>query len=897
MLDSENPMETKLHIGGVTAFPGWINLEANSTNSPEFLLEQVKSFGDEQFETIYLDHILAIFSSEQLPFFLRSIQRVLAKTGELQLSVRDSSLQVSPSSAQGIYRDQHIETMLKVNGSNSEEPIQNGFTAEIIMNKLGAAGFTHAVRADQFEYCSVGTTTAQIHLRLFKINPMELNAENFVQLFNSGSEAFVNGDYPTAYDCFSKAKSIHGNNSSLLYNLALTVGKMGRIEESVALFNDVLAIDPQFRDAETLRDAVWNEYVGKFSGTATSEPAASFRDVMIQGITFQNEGRFDEARSLFEAVLAADPDCVPALHSLGVLESVQNNHEKAIVLFEKMVHLNPTDAIGWYNLAIAHQQLKQLTQSLDCYNRAYEIDPGHKSVLMNRGVVFSALKRHKEALMSFEELLALDPDNPGVLANRAVILGDFKMYDMAIQSYKRLLTVKPDYDFGWGMLTFEKLYACDWSDLDMLLDTIVSGLRDGKRVCNPLAFTAMSPDPEDHYRCATIFANSYYPAKKPLWNGEMYIHEKIRIAYVSPDFREHPVAHLTAGLFELHNRDRFELTAFSMGLDDESSLRKRIESTFDSFIDIREMSTESVAKLIRSLEIDILIDLAGYTADSRTDIFAYKPAPVQVNFLGYSNTMGAQYYDYLIGDRYIIPQEAYQWFSEKIVTMPDTYLPTDTSLRFADISPSREQYNLPEKGFVFCCFNHDYKISPAVFAVWMRLLSAVPDSVIWLMKLNEHAEKNLLREAKLQGIDPQRIIFATRVPRIEDHLARYRCADLYLDTSPCNGHSTTSDVLRAGLPVITCRGKTFAGRVASALLEVVGLSELITDSLDQYETLALALALDPARLTNVKGKLQKNLVEHNPFDTERFCRNLEQAFETMYQRVQNGQEPEHFSVK
>jgi predicted O-linked N-acetylglucosamine transferase (SPINDLY family) len=441
------------------------------------------------------------------------------------------------------------------------------------------------------------------------------------------------------------------------------------------------------------------------------------------------------------------------------------------------------------------------------------------------------------------------------------------------------------------------MHACDWNNLEPLNQAIIEGVRAGKRVCKTLAFTAITPEPYDHLLCAEIFGKHYFPAQQPLWSGEIYHHSKIRIAYVSPDLREHPVGHLTAGIFEHHDKNKFETIAISLGIDDNSRLRARMLEAFDEFIDARQMTSFDIAKLLRSKEVDILVDLAGYTADSRTEIFAYRPAPIQVNYLGYSSTLGIEYMDYIIADRHIIPEKARDSYSEKVVYLPDTYLPTDSAVKISDTTLAREEYGLPATGFVFCSFNHDYKINSPMFDIWMRLLKCVPGSVLWLMKLNESAERNLRKEAAARDIDPSRIIFATRVPNIEDHLARYRAADLFLDTFPCNAHTTSSDVLRAGLPLITCRGKAFAGRVASGLLTLVGLPELITETLEDYEKLALQLATQNNMLQKIKAKLGKNLKNDNPFDTQLYCFNLEQAFIKMHQRYLNNEAPDHLTIQ
>ncbi|MEY8878674.1 MAG: acetylglucosamine transferase, partial [Leptothrix sp. (in: b-proteobacteria)] len=355
-----------------------------------------------------------------------------------------------------------------------------------------------------------------------------------------------------------------------------------------------------------------------------------------------------------------------------------------------------------------------------------------------------------------------------------------------------------------------------------------------------------------------------------------------------PDLREHPVGHLMAGVFERHDKSRFETIAISLGIDDGSRLRGRMQACFDRFIDARAMSSRQIAELMRTLEIDVAVDLAGFTSDSRSDVFGLRPAPVQVNYLGYPGTLGTTYMDYIVADRHVIPPEHQRFYDEQVVYLPDAYLPPAADVQISDRTPSRAECGLPEQGVVFCSFNHDYKISPHMFALWMRLLKRVPGSVLWLMSRAELSQRNLRRSAAEQGVAPERLIFAQRVPRVEDHLARYRQADLFLDTHPYNAHTTAADALLAGLPVLTCMGNAFPARVAGSLLHAAGLPELVTHSPDEYESLAFALATEPARLTMLRHKLAEQRSSSALFDIQAFCRHLETTYIAMWRQAQLG---------
>jgi len=719
---------------------------------------------------------------------------------------------------------------------------------------------------------------------------------DFVSLYSLGVEAFNSNNYSAALEYFEAARAINSSFAPLWHNLGITTAKLGRFNEALQNLDQAIKLDPSNEAAIDFRKAVTHASQIKPTVSTSQSLPSGHADKLNIAIGLQSQNKLDEAEVVFQDILASNPSDAAALFSMGGLEYSRRNLNKALDYFNQCMSLKPDFAPLWHNLGIVQQALKQSDKALASYDKALEINPAYTEVMLNRGTVLVDLKRHKDALLNYEELIKLEPTNDKALCNRGIILSDFKLNDLAIDTFARLIAISPEYDYALGLLSFAKMHACDWNNLPPLNQAIIEGVRAGKRVCKTLAFTAITPEPYDHLLCAQIFGKHYFPTQQPLWRGEIYHHAKIKIAYVSPDLREHPVGHLTAGIFEHHDKNKFETIAISLGIDDNSRLRARMLESFDEFIDARQITSSDIAKLLREKEVDILVDLAGYTADSRTEIFSYRPAPIQVNYLGYSSTMGLDYIDYIIADRHIIPESARESYSEKIVYLPDTYLPTDSALKIADTTLAREEYGLPATGFVFCSFNHDYKINPPMFDIWMRLLKAVPDSVLWLMKLNESAERNLRKEAAARDIDPSRIIFATRVPNVEDHLARYRAADLFLDTFPCNAHTTSSDVLRAGLPLITCRGKAFAGRVASGLLTLVGLPELITENLEDYEKLALQLATQKNKLQKIRTKLDKNLKNNNPFDTDRYCRNLELAFDMMYQRYLRGEAPEHLII-
>ena len=730
-----------------------------------------------------------------------------------------------------------------------------------------------------------GGKTAEAEALYRKI--LKSNPADFVSRYSLGVISFAKNDYQTALDLFEAAKKINPAFAQLWYNIGLTLGRLGRFQEAVTHLEQCITLDPSYDAAIRQRDSIVT-VLAQSSDNPTGITAQNNTEKISRAFELQAQGDVDEASKLFLEVLANNPSDLVSLYSLGVLEQGRNNAIKALAYFDSGLAIKPDYAPLWYNRGIVLQSLKQHDKAVESYDKSLALNPAYIEAMVNRGAALVELKRHKDALLNYEDLLKVDPNNDKALCNRGIILTDFKLNDLAIQTFERLLQITPDYDYALGLLSFAKLHACSWDNLEKYNELIVEGVRAGKRVCKSQGFLAISNEPRDHLLCAQIFASQYYPVQEPMWRGKIYDHKKIRIAYVSPDFREHPVGHLTAGIFENHDKDKFETIAISLGIEDNSRLRERMVAAFDRFIDVRQMSSRDVAAMMLELEVDIAVDLGGYTADTRTDIFAHRPAPIQINYLGYSSTMGVDYIDYIIADRLIIPEDLQDCYSEKVVYLPDAYLPTDSSVKIAECTPPREEYGLPAEGVVFCSFNHDYKINPPIFDVWMRLLKQVPGSVLWLMKLNESAERNLLKEAEARGVDSSRIIFATRVPKIEDHLARYRLADLFLDTTPYNAHTTTSDVLRAGLPVLTCMGKAFAGRVAGSLLHAVGLPEMVTNSLEEYEALALQLAREPDTLKGIKEKLKRNLSSSPLYDTGTYCRNLEAAYTGLWEHYQQG---------
>ena len=573
-------------------------------------------------------------------------------------------------------------------------------------------------------------------------------------------------------------------------------------------------------------------------------------------------------------------------------------YDEAFAAYDRALSIKSDLAEAWLGRGNVCCDLKRYDEAFAAHDRALSIKSDLAEAWLGRGNVFRDLKRYDEAFAAYDRALSIKSDLAEAWLGRGNVSYDLKRYDEAFAAYDRALSIKSDFEGVEGARLFAKTSLCSWENLEAEIASLTNSIKLGKANSVPFAFLAFSNSREDQLRCAKTWVATNYPeAPKSVWRGTIYKHDKIRVGYVSADFRQHPVAHLIAGVFECHDRSRFETTAISIGPNDNSEIRLRLEGSFDKFVDAWAIGSADIAKKIMEAEIDILIDLNGFTENARTEIFAHRPAPIQVSYLGYPGTLGSDYIDYVIADPTLIPVSHQDSYTEKVAYLPHNYLPHDKESRIiSNGSLGRREYGLPDKGFIFCCFNNAYKYNPDVFRGWLKLLEAVDHSVLWLSENNTVAADNLKKEAVIAGVDPGRLVFAKRLPSAEDHLARYRLADLFLDTLPYNAHTTASDALWAGLPVLTQMGNTFAGRVAASVLNAIDLPELITHSREEYEALAIELALNREKLQAIRERLQRNCLTTPLFDTALYTKHLEAAYKAMYQRYQAGLPPDHIEV-
>ncbi len=720
------------------------------------------------------------------------------------------------------------------------------------------------------------------------------------------------------------------HNFDALHLLGVLACQTRDAQRAVTLIQKALAIDGGSADAHLNLGAALQQLAQPEAALASYERAIALQPdhagaYLNRGNTLKGLQRMPEAVASYRRAIAVNPDYAEAYSTLGNTLQELDRCDEALENIDRALQLQPGFMQAHYNRGVTLQRLRRWQEALHSYDQALAIDPDYPPALNNRGVTLHALRRWDEALASLDRAVRVKPDDAVAHCNRGCTLQELKWLDAALDSYRQairlapdyadahnncadvlimlqryapavraseqLLALAPDYPFGKGRLLYAKMLSCDWRGLDELCASLSQDLMRGRPAVGPFGYLAVAESEALLRRCAEIYAARHFPgtaggpgAAPPPRRA------RIRVGYVSGEFRDHATARLMAELWELHDKNRFEILAFDNGWDDGSPMRTRISNAFQEIIPIAQLSDAAAADLVRARGTDILVNLNGFFGEARQGLFALRPSPIQVGYLGFPGTMGADYIDYLIADRTVVPDGSRQHYCEKIVCLPHSYQVNDRKRTIADAPVERQALGLPPSGFVFCCFNNCYKITPRTFDVWMRILSRVPASVLWLFEENPAAAENLRKEAAARGVNAARLIFAARLP-LAQHLARQRAADLFLDTLPCNAHTTASDALWAGLPLLTCAGTTFAGRVASSLLEAIGLPELITVDLQAYEAAAVELATDPVRLGQIRRKLEHNRLDKPLFDTPLIIRHIEAAYVGMVERMYAGLPP------
>jgi predicted O-linked N-acetylglucosamine transferase (SPINDLY family) len=701
-----------------------------------------------------------------------------------------------------------------------------------------------------------------LYLQVLKAQPDHFDALHYLGIVKAQQ-----GNNAEAEKRIRAALRMRPNSPDVLSSLGNVFAATARHAEALTTFNGALKLNP--RDANVL---------------------------LNMGNTLCGLKRYEQALEKYDLSLAVMPSN-PAAHNNrgGALHELARFAE-ALESFDRALALAPKYGQALNGRGRVLNELGRFDEAIECCNKAIKLNPKYAEAYNNCANALHSNNRQQQALECYEMAVALKPDLAPAWLGLGSMMMHSKHFDQAVVAFDKALVANPDLDYAQSSRMHAKQHTCDWSNFGTENSKLIATVRADSVVCNPFFLVATAVSSADQLKCNTLFVAKKYPASRhAIWRGERYDHDKIHVTYLSSDFHNHATANLTAGLFEQHDRTRFETSALSFGPDDNSEMRRRIERSFDHFIDVRMQSDRDIGELVRRMQIDIAVDLKGFTLGARTGIFANRAAPLQVSYLGYPGTMAAEYYDYVLADRCVIPEDQRPYYTESVVYLPDCYQVNDAGRRIADRTPTRPEVNLPSEGFVFCSFNNSYKITPEVFDVWMRLLRRTESSVLWLLEANSLAPANLRREAEKRGVAAERLIFAP-LANPEDHLVRHRLADLFLDTLPCNAHTTASDALWTGVPIVTCLGSTFAGRVAASLLNAIGLPELVTHSLPDYEALALKILGEPAFLASLKAKLAENRLSYPLFDTERSTRHIEAAYNTMWHRHQQGGSPQSFAV-
>lgn len=719
---------------------------------------------------------------------------------------------------------------------------------------------------------------------------------------NRGNALRDLGQPDAALASYDKAIALKPAYAEAYNNRGNALRDLGQPDAALASYDRAIALEPDYAMAHYNRGNALRDLRHPDAALAAYDRAIALNPAYAdaynsRGNAHRDLGQLDAALSNYDKAIALDPACAEAYNNRGLALHDLKSLDAALASYDKAIALKPDYAEAYNNRGIALQDLKRLNAALASYEKTIALKPDYAEAYNNRGNAYKDLGQLDAALENYDRAIALKPDCAEAYNNRGNVLRYRKQLDAALADYDKAMALKPEHACLYldGIRLHTKMQMCDWSEFDLEVDRLVEKIDRHENASTPFPVLALSNSLELQQKTAEIWALGRYPASHALAQIAKHPrHEKLRIGYFSADFGDHPVSRLTAELFETHDRTHFEIHGFSMGPETNDAVRQRIKAGFDRFFDVHSESDQAVALLSRNHEIDIAVDLGGFTEHSRPGIFALRAAPIQVNYLGYLGTMGAPYMDYLVADRTIVPAAQRKFYAEKIAYVP-SYQPNDTKRQIADRMFTRRELGLPETGFVYCCFNNNFKITPGTFDGWMRILKRVQGSVLLLYADNERAAINLKQAAVLRGIDAERIVFGKRLAAPE-YLARYRLADLFLDTLPYNAGTTASDALWAGLPVLTRLGETFAGRVAASLLHAIGLPELIASTQEEFEALAIELATRPHLLVRLKQKLADNRLTTPLFDTPLFTRHLEAAYTQMHERHHADLPPEHLYI-
>jgi protein O-GlcNAc transferase len=709
------------------------------------------------------------------------------------------------------------------------------------------------------------------------------------------------GRHPEALDSFERAIACNPQLGHAHLLRAKLLADNGRFDEALAGIDRLLGLQPNSAHVWVGRGNIlfelrrYQEALEAYDRACALGP--SLPEAWLgRGNALNELGQYDGSLAAYDRALALNSQLVGAVLGRGNVLNALRRYDDALLAYDKALALVPNLAEAWLNRGNVFNNLNRHDDALAAFDRALTLRPDLAEAWLGRGNVFIFLRRYPDALVSYDKALAIRPNLLEAQLGRGNVFTLTKRHREAANAYAEVLKIEAGHPFTKGLFLHQKMLHCDWSGFDSAVDEIEKDVAAGKLSVEPFILQSVSNSPEMLQRCTELYCEARYPANAKAGIRRSGIdHKKIRVGYFSGEFREQATSYLIVGALEQHDTFRFEIYGFDNGWDDGSEVRRRINAAVQGMIEIRHLGDSSALAMVEEKQIDIMVNLNGYFGEQRMQLFAHRMAPIQVNYLGFPGTLGANYIDYIIADRFVIPETDKPFYNEKVVYLPNCYQANDSKRKVAAGAPNRLKCGLPARGFVFCCFNNCYKILPDMFDRWMRILSQVDGSVLWLLGTNQETTSNLCREAATRNIDPRRLVFAKHVPPA-DHLARHALADLFLDTLPCNAHTTASDTLWAGLPLLTCMGGAFSGRVAASLLNAIGLPGLVTTTLADYERTAVELASSPEKLALVKAKLASNRSTAPLFDTKLFTKHLETAYQVMVDRCRAGLEPDHIDI-
>ena len=701
------------------------------------------------------------------------------------------------------------------------------------------------------------------------------------------------GRFENALTSFERCLELNPDNAAHHNNRANVLREMGRFQEALLGYEESIKLRANYPEALNNRGVVLHE-LGQ-----TEEALASFSEALQKhpnnpealnnkGRTLAACGRFKEALENCQAALLINPNFLDARYNCGSVLKSLGRFTEALEMFNQLLLQQPNHLEALNEAGNIHRELKQYREALTLYGRALKLAPGFVKALNNQGNSFRDLKQLEQAQQCYRRALEIEPGRAEIHFNLAVVLEELGRFEQALEHYLDASRLQPDQARYLGAIQHVRMFLCDWTDFDSALANIEEALSCRRSAIDPFASLALFDRPQLHRIAAELFIGEKFTNKHSDLSGACkptlsVANRRPRIGYFSSDFHNHATMHLLLDVLKYQNQERFDYYAFSFGPQTQDSWQQAARACFRDFFDVRDLSDAQVCELSRHVGIDIAVDLKGFTQDARMGVFAARAAPLQLSYLGYPGTIGAAFMDYAIVDREVVPDGSDRHFTESLIYFPGCYQPNMRDREVAKEVLSRTEHDLPEHAVVFCCFNSLHKLTPVIFEAWMTILQAVDSAVLWLLGTHELARRNLHRRAEEAGVTANRIIFANHLP-VEQHLNRIRHGDVFLDTYPYSAHTTASDALRMGVPLITLRGMSFASRVASSILKELGLTELITDSLDAYKSLAIRLGTDPQALKALKQRVLIAAKTSNLFDPQRYSKELEAIYEQMLLR-------------